>query len=111
MDQQPYTGPNLPQITGAPPSDDWSSFPEAPKTDSWDAFPEANAVTALGLGKAGLTGIAKGAIGLAGMPGDIAEIAKKGADYVADKLPDVPAPADDSTLGKFLQFMKDESAR
>jgi hypothetical protein len=115
MDQQPYTGANLgPLQGGAPPSgDDWAAFPEAPKAsaDSWDAFPEANGVTASGLGKAGLTGIAKGVIGLAGAPGDIAELAKTGADYVASKLPDIPAPADDSMLGRAAKFLRDESAK
>jgi hypothetical protein len=49
-------------------------------------------------------GIGKGAIGLAGMAGDAAELLNKGAGWVADKLPSMP----DTQLGKFL---RDESAK
>lgn len=114
MDQQPYTGPNLGPLQGsAAPADDWSSFPAAPqaKADSWDAFPEANSTTASGLLKSFSVGVGKGAIGLIGGAGDLAELAKKGADYVADKLPSIPAPADDSILGKVATFLRNESAK
>lgn len=61
--------------------------------------------------KSGGVGLAKGAIGLAGMGGDLAELAKKGADWVGSKLPDIPSPSPDSTIGKTLQFLRDESAK
>lgn len=108
MDQQPYTGPNLPQITGAPPTDDWSSFPEASKGDSWDAFPEANAVTTSGMLKAAGVGVAKGAIGLAGLPGDAQELVKKASDYIDSKFPSTP-DADPQTADitqKFTDALK-----
>jgi len=56
-------------------------------------------------------GLVKGGIGLAGMAGDLAEMAKKGADWVGSKLPSIPTPAPDSTLGRVSQFLRDESAR
>jgi hypothetical protein len=128
MDQQPYSGANLgPLQGGAPPAaDDWAAFPEAPKAsaDSWDAFPEANAVTAGGMAKSLGVGIGKGAIGLVGGAGDLAELAKKGADYVAskfagDKVSDQSLgdlvtgqnKAPDSTLGTIAQFLRNESAK
>lgn len=61
--------------------------------------------------KSGAAGLAKGAIGLAGIPGDVAELAKSGADWVGSKLPSIPSPAPDSILGHSLQFLKDESAK
>jgi hypothetical protein len=96
-------------------SDTWDAFPEAPPTarpgavttipdpsggptrvimhmnDSWDAFPERSAVdSAIGMGKQAGIGVAKGAIGLAGMPGDITDLLTKGTqaagNFVADKL-------------------------
>lgn len=102
---QPYTGPNLGplQRTAPPQSDDWSAFPEAtqgkPPADDWSAFPEAGAVTAGGLAKAGGVGVAKGAIGLAGLPGDAAQLLEKGVNWVSSKLPEIP----ETGLGKFLR--------
>lgn len=61
-------------------------------------------VTATGMLAQGGIGIAKGAIGLAGMAGDAGELLKKGAGFVADHLPDMP----ETTIGKFL---RDESAK
>jgi DNA-binding GntR family transcriptional regulator len=107
MDGQPYTGPNLGPLQGNR-ADDWSAFPEAggstAKADDWSAFPEAGAVTAGGLAQAGGIGVAKGAIGLAGMAGDLQQLAKKGADWVADKIPELP----ENRLSKFL---REESAK
>lgn len=87
--------------------DDWAAFPEAPKAapaDDWAAFPEANAVTAGGLAKQGAVGVAKGAIGLAGLPGDAAQLLQKGADWVSRKLPEAPT-------NRLAQFLREESAR
>lgn len=67
--------------------------------------------TAADVAKSGGIGLVKGGIGLVGMPGDLAEIAKRGADWVGSKLPSVPSPAPDSTLGRLSQFLRDESAK
>jgi hypothetical protein len=67
--------------------------------------------TAADVAKSGGIGLVKGGIGLVGMAGDLAEIAKKGADWVGGKLPSVPSPAPDSTLGRLSQFLRDESAK
>lgn len=72
--------------------------------NSWDEFPTEKPTDYGGLAKQAGIGIAKGAIGLAGLPGDVAALLKKGADYVADKLPSLP----DTGLVKFL---RDESAK
>lgn len=49
-------------------------------------------------------GVGKGAIGLAGLPGDAQQLAKKAGDWVAEKLPSFG----DTRLG---QFLKEESAK
>jgi hypothetical protein len=93
-------------------SDSWDAFPEkgpattmeqwradpsrgfkAPQVsnDSWDAFPEkSSADSAIGMAKQAGVGVAKGAIGLAGLPGDITDLLTKGSqaagNFVADKL-------------------------
>jgi hypothetical protein len=67
--------------------------------------------TAEDVAKSAGIGLVKGGIGLAGMAGDLAEMAKKGADWVGSKLPSVPSPAPDSTLGQVGQFLRDESAK
>jgi hypothetical protein len=50
----------------------------------------------IGLGKAGGVGVAKGGIGLAGMAGDAQQLLKRGADYIASKLPNLPPPDPES---------------
>lgn len=72
--------------------------------NSWDEFPTEKPTDYGGLAKQAGIGIAKGVIGLAGLPGDAAALLKRGADYVADKLPSLP----DTGLVKFL---RDESAK
>lgn len=42
--------------------------------------------TAADMGKSGAVGIAKGLIGLAGMPGDLTSLVGRGADWAAEKL-------------------------
>lgn len=106
---EPYRGPNLGplQPNAPPPSDDWSAFPEAPQgasKDDWSAFPEANTVTASGLAKQGGVGVAKGVIGLAGLPGDAQQLAKAAGDWISSKLPEMPT----TRLG---QFLREESAK
>lgn len=65
--------------------------PNAP-ADTWDAFPETKPTDYGGLAKAGGVGVAKGAIGLAGMAGDIQTLAGKAGDWLKDKLPSLPEP-------------------
>ena len=88
----PYTGPNLGPL--APSADDWGAFPEAPAAkpaNDWAAFPEASpGDRALGMAKQGGVGIAKGAIGLAGMAGDAQGLASKASDYIDSKFPGSP---------------------
>lgn len=57
-----------------------------------------------GLAKATGVGVAKGAIGISGMAGDVSQALNKGADWVASKLPDMPT----TRLG---QFLRDETAK
>ncbi len=64
----------------------------APQTASWDDFPETKPTDYVGLAKAAGIGVAKGAIGLAGLPGDLQVLAGKGADWLKTKLPDIPEP-------------------
>lgn len=98
-------------------SDTWDAFPESSpsvtpegrprvvistaKDTSWDSFPEAPPTDYGGLAKATGIGLAKGAIGLPGMAGDAQTLLRKGADYLASKLPTPPEP-DEQTL-KFLE--------
>jgi hypothetical protein len=73
------------------PADSWDAFPDAPpaaKTDSWDAFPDKPTTDYAGVAKQGGVGVAKGAIGLAGIIGDIQQIAKKAGSYLPDIKPD-----------------------
>jgi hypothetical protein len=50
---------------------------------------------------------AEGAIGLAGLPGDVSQLASD----IGSKLPDAPSPSSDSYLGRLAQFLKSESAK
>jgi hypothetical protein len=110
-------------------SDIWDAFPDAPPqrtggavtipgqngaparvvmdmgkgADPWDAFPDAPPTDYGGLAKAAGVGVAKGAIGLAGLPGDAAVLLKKGADYVGSKLPEIPT-------NEVAQWLRKESA-
>ncbi len=79
--------------TGSAPADDWSAYPEVSAGD-----------TALGMAKQGLVGVAKGAIGLAGMPGDAAVLLKKGADYITSKMPDMPS-------NRVVDWLREESTK
>jgi DNA-binding GntR family transcriptional regulator len=70
--------------------DSWDAFPEAPaaqQSGGWDAFPEAPPVDKVGVAKQAGVGVAKGAIGIAGLIGDVQELARKAAGY----LPDIKA--------------------
>src|SRR5258708_4146557 len=60
-----------------------------------------------GVAKSLGTGLAQGVIGLAGLPGDVGQLASN----MGGKLRDVPASDDSSGMGRFLKFMRDESAR
>jgi DNA-binding GntR family transcriptional regulator len=78
----------------APATDSWDAFPDAPpssaapaKADSWDAFPDKPTTDYGGIAKQAGVGVAKGAIGLGGIIGDIQQIAKKVGSY----LPDIPS--------------------
>jgi hypothetical protein len=77
----------------APATDSWDAFPDAPpaaasKADSWDAFPTEKTTDYGGVAKQAGVGVAKGAIGLAGIVGDIQQIAKKVGSYLPDIKPD-----------------------
>jgi hypothetical protein len=87
-------------------SDTWDSFPSAAPTESgnpriritpaseadrgssWDSFPSEKPTDYAGVAKQAGVGIAKGAAGLAGLPGDLQQLAQTGVDYVKSKLPD-----------------------
>lgn len=57
-----------------------------------------------GIAKQAGVGVAKGAIGLAGLPGDVQQLAKSAGEWIASKLPEMPTTA----LG---QFLREESAK
>jgi len=57
-----------------------------------------------GIAKQAGIGVAKGVIGLAGLPGDAQQLAKGAGEWIASKLPDMPETA----LG---QFLREESAK
>lgn len=65
-----------------------------PASDSWDAFPEARPTDYGGLAKAGGVGVAKGAIGLAGLPGDLQTLAGKAGDWLKEHAPSLPEPTE-----------------
>jgi hypothetical protein len=88
----------------------WDSFPEA-KAASWDAFPEAKPSkgvkdTAVDVAKSAGIGLVRGAIGVAGMAGDLTDLGSKGiqaaSDYVSDKIGVEPykRPAGGSVLDR-----------
>lgn len=115
-------------------ADSWDAFPEAQptggtqfvpgqggapgrlimdmssqKATSWDDFPaQGPADSALGMAKQGGVGVAKGAIGLAGLPGDVQELAKKAGDYIDSKLPSAPDsdPQTADLTEKYLTALK-----
>lgn len=57
------------------------------------------------------SGLVKGALAIPGLPGDIAEMGKNIGETVGGYLPEIPAPAEDSTLGRLMKFLREESAR
>jgi hypothetical protein len=98
-------------------SDTWDAFPSAAPTESgnpriritpasepdrgssWDSFPSEKPTDYAGVAKQAGIGVAKGATGLAGLPGDLQQLAQKGVDYVKSKLPDDfhwPEPSEES---------------
>lgn len=64
---------------------------------SWDAFPTEKPTDYAGMAKQGGVGLAKGAVGLVGLGGDIQQLAQKSVDYVKGKLPDIhwPEPSEE----------------
>lgn len=86
----PYTGPNLGPLQRGGGGDSWDSFPEA-KAASWDAFPEAKPSkglkdTAIDVGKSAGIGLARGAIGVAGLIGDLTDLGAKGLAAASDAI-------------------------
>jgi hypothetical protein len=88
------------------------------------AAPEGSSIG--GVAKSLGTGLAEGAIGLAGLPGDVSQLASKAATWAGnkisgDKVSDQTlgdlvtgqhrSPSNDSILGRLAQFLKDESAK
>lgn len=61
----------------------------------------------VGVAKSLGSGLGEGAIGLAGLPGDVGQLASK----IGSKLPDLPTPDQTTPLGRFLKLMRDESAK
>ena len=89
-DNDPIVAP-APAATGAMP---WESDPivqpkSAPKPSTWERVKS----TAADVGQALPTGIIKGAIGLAGLPGDVAGLLGRGADAAAEYITGQPVPA------------------
>jgi hypothetical protein len=95
-------------------SDAWDAFPTAAPTESgnpriritpagseqssaWEAFPTERPTDYAGIAKQAGVGLAKGAAGLAGLPGDVQQLAQKGADYLKDKLSGIhwPEPSEE----------------
>src|SRR6266480_4257947 len=73
-----------------------------PKLEPVDHDPFAGEGTDyVGMGKAGGIGVAKGAIGLVGMAGDVQALARRAGDYIKDYLP--TPPEHDEKTKKFLE--------
>jgi len=98
---EPYTGPNLGPLQPNRPTT-WDDFPDKPPSgggkDSWDAFPEAPSASTIAsdVAKSGGVGVAKGVLGIAGFPGEVANLMAKGSqaatDYIAEKTGLDPGP-------------------
>ncbi len=69
------------------------------------ATPEGSSLG--GIAKSLGTGLAEGAIGLAGLPGDVGQL----ASTIGNRLPDAPSLDSSSILGRVAKFLKDESAK
>lgn len=87
---QPYAGSNLGPLQRSGSGDGWDAFPEA-KAASWDAFPEAKPSkglkdTAIDVGKSAGIGLARGAIGVAGLLGDLTGLGAKGIAAASDAI-------------------------
>lgn len=102
---QPYTGSNLGPLQRS--SDEWASFPDAPqKSDEWAAFPDAPSAldTAKDVAKSAGIGVAKGAIALGGLVGDLTDLGSKGlekaSNFVNEKIGVEPYKR--SEAGSFL---------
>lgn len=70
----------------------WDAFPDkppAPSADSWDAFPDKPPTDLGDIVKSGATGIAKGLVNIAGLPGDAAEYGARGIDRLTRLVGDV----------------------
>ena len=98
---EPYTGPSLgPLQRSGGSSEDWSDFPVAAKAakEDWSDFPEKSSSTdtAKDIAKSAGIGVAKGTIGLAGLPGDVANLLAKGSqaatNFIAEKTGLDPGP-------------------
>ena len=100
----PYSGSNLGPLRGkatpAPAAEDW-----------WHGDPVVAGPSLAHEAAAVAVSPIEGAISLAGMGGDLAELGKKAADKVSGYLPSIPSPAPDSVLGRLSKFLEDESAR
>lgn len=88
-----------------------AAVPAAAGEDWWHADPVHETSVAGDVAKSAGSGLVKGVLSIGGLGGDLADLAKVGADKASQYLPDIPSPAPDSTLGRLVQFMKDESAR
>lgn len=80
-------------------SDTWDAFPEAPKRlimnmgekgDDWSAFPEKPSTmdTVKDVAKSAGIGLARGAIGIAGLPGDVSNLLTKGSQAASNFIAD-----------------------
>jgi DNA-binding GntR family transcriptional regulator len=108
-------------------TDAWDAFPDAPPStgsrtvtipgrgsaptrvimdmggkDSWDAFPDKPPNTAEDVAKSAGIGVAKGTLGLAGLPGDMANLLAKGSqaatNFIAEKTGLDPGPQAGETM-------------
>jgi hypothetical protein len=99
----------MPEITIRPVSSDgWDAFPEAApaKVDSWDAFPTEKPTDYGGVAKQAGVGVGKGVIGLAGIVGDLQELARKAGSY----LPDIKADPESEKYARKYGRMGDVMA-
>lgn len=92
MSDVAYTGSNLGPLQPKG-GDGWDAFPTATKADTWDAFPEAKPSkgakeTAIDVAKSAGIGVARGAIGVAGLIGDMTDLGAKGIEAASNLVSD-----------------------
>lgn len=87
-----FTGSRI-TVSAAPP--DFTKMSDSDLMAHINAGQPSAGDTALGLAQAGGIGVAKGAIGLAGMAGDVQSLAGRAGEWLRSKIPSLPEPSEE----------------